>query len=109
MRAFLRPKPAVGAFPFVKAGGWLWGHGPRVGLSKTSSIMQECLSQYGKPEWYCPKKLENGHLPQGCRMIFIQLLVYLHFAKLPFAARRLFEPRRGEFTGSGENGAFAKC
>ena len=40
---------------------------------------------------HCPKKLERGIIPQGVRMTFIQLLVYLHFAKFPFAARRLFE------------------
>ena len=37
------------------------------------------------------QKLENKRVPQGFRMTFIQLLVYLHFAKFPFAARRLFE------------------
>ena len=40
-----------------------------------------------------PKELEKG-IAAGISHDFIQLLVYLHFGKCPFAAERLFEPHR---------------
>ena len=41
-----------------------------------------------------PNKLKRGRAAQRFCMTFIQLLVYLRLAKVPFAARGLFEPHR---------------
>ena len=61
---------------------------------ETSYIMQEHLKSDRTETKTLSQRTRKRARHAGLSHDFIQLLVYLHFEKHPFAADRLFEPHR---------------